>query len=423
MDDRQDSAAASAASAASAGPAASVTSVAVPVPGPGGGGRVRFAPRRPAGVRRWLAPWKDSRETPVLYHVVSRVVDRRKVLGRHEKEHFRRLMRAYEQFTGCRVLAYCVMGNHFHVLLEVPPRPDAGLAPESLDRNVFAHRLAGIYPAAKVAEVMKRLDVALEAVEAANGTAPVERLEALRVRATADIAGPFLDRMHDLSEFMKGLLQRFTRWFNRRHQRSGTLWEERFKSVIVEGGVASRTVAAYIDLNPVRAGLAEDPADYRWSSYGEAVGAGGATVGGLAARAGLVRALLCGNGAMADARRWKEVAGGYRGLMAHALRRKRGAAGEAAMAAGSDAAGAGAAGFDCELGMAAILARRVRYFTAGAVIGSRGFVELCFEQARWRFGARRKSGARRPRGTAAEAAGVLWSARDLRRGVDDASGK
>jgi len=54
-------------------------------------------------------------------------------------------------------------------------------------------------------------------------------------------------RMHDLSEFMKGLLIRFTRWFNRVHSRSGTLWEERFKSVIVESGVAARTMAAYID--------------------------------------------------------------------------------------------------------------------------------------------------------------------------------
>ena len=50
---------------------------------------------------------------------------------------------------------------------------------------------------------------------------------------------------------MKTLLQRFTRWFNRTHNRSGTLWEERYKSVIVESGIAARTMAAYIDLNPV----------------------------------------------------------------------------------------------------------------------------------------------------------------------------
>jgi len=45
-----------------------------------------------------------------------------------------------------------------------------------------------------------------------------------------------------------------SRWFNRPHNRSGTLWEERYKNVIVESGIAARTMAAYIDLNPVRAG-------------------------------------------------------------------------------------------------------------------------------------------------------------------------
>ena len=71
---------------------------------------------------------------------------------------------------------------------------------------------------------------------------------------------------------MKPLKQCFTRWFNREQDRRGTLWEERFKSVLVEDGHAARVMAAYIDLNPVRAGMVEHPKDYRWSSYGEAVG-------------------------------------------------------------------------------------------------------------------------------------------------------
>jgi hypothetical protein len=79
--------------------------------------------------------------------------------------------------------------------------------------------------------------------------------------AVAAIHRRFTYRMHDLSQFMKTVLQRFTRWFNREHERRGVLWEERFKSVIVESGVAARTIAAYIDLNPVRAGLVADPAD------------------------------------------------------------------------------------------------------------------------------------------------------------------
>ena len=84
----------------------------------------------------------------------------------------------------------------------------------------------------------------------------------------------FTNRMGDLSEFMKMLKWRFSCWFNKKHGRVGTLWESRFKSVLVEDGVAARTMAAYIDLNPVRAGMVSDPKDYRWCSYAEAVAGG-----------------------------------------------------------------------------------------------------------------------------------------------------
>ena len=85
------------------------------------------------------------------------------------------------------------------------------------------------------------------------------------ISQVAEIHARFTCRMHDPSQFMKELLIRFTRWFNRVHPRKGTLWEERFKSVIVECGVAARTIAAYIDLNPLRAGMVKDSADYRWT--------------------------------------------------------------------------------------------------------------------------------------------------------------
>jgi REP element-mobilizing transposase RayT len=67
---------------------------------------------------RWLAPWKDSQERPVIYHVINRVVDRRFAFGEDEKEQFRIYMRMYENFSGCRVLSYCVMCNHIHLLLQ-----------------------------------------------------------------------------------------------------------------------------------------------------------------------------------------------------------------------------------------------------------------------------------------------------------------
>lgn len=70
-----------------------------------------------------------------------------------------------------------------------------------------------------------------------------------------------------------------------------------------------------------------------------------------------------------------------------------------------------------DLDMAKMLRCRVRYFTDGAVIGSKGFVNDAFAAARDRFTERRKDGARRMRGSGKAAAGVLWSVRDLRIGV------
>ena len=220
---------------------------------------------------RWLAEWRHSEMKPVFYHSFSRIVDRRFVLGPDEKEKFRALMRIYEKFSGCRVTAYCLMDNHFHLLLEVPPAAVAGLTDAELLK-----RLSAIYNEAFVAGVATELAEARKQV--ADGLAE----EAVVVKR---IHERFTYRMHDLGEFMKGLLQRYTQWHNRKHSRTGRLWEDRFKSVIVEDGVAARTMAAYIDLNPVRAGMVQDPAEYRWSSYGEAIG-GGSKGHGSTARAG-----------------------------------------------------------------------------------------------------------------------------------------
>jgi hypothetical protein len=235
----------------------------------------------------------------------------------------------------------------------------------------------------------------------------------------AEIHARFTYRMHDLSEFMKTVLQRFTRWFNRTHNRTGTLWEERYKSVIVESGIAARTMAAYIDLNPVRAGMVSDPAEYRWSSYGEAVG-GGPKGNGKKAREGLVRACMSHQGAGFEADRWKEISRIYRRAMGLALGRK---SGKAVVEKGvsrpqmntAEALEAKENGTVLpDLGMAGMLRCRVRYFTDGAVIGSKAFVNEAFTGARERFSPRRRDGARKLRGSARPSANMLWSARDLR---------
>jgi REP element-mobilizing transposase RayT len=353
---------------------------------------------------RWLANWKDSSGKPVIYHCVSRVVDRRFVFAERECEAFRMYLRMYENFSGCRVLSYCVMSNHFHLLLEVPP-----MAEEGLSDGELLKRLSGLYSEAFVVGVAVELAEARRQVAegAAEESVVVERIHAR-----------FTYRMHDLSQFMKGLLIRFTRWFNRTHSRSGTLWEERFKSVIVESGVAARTMAAYIDLNPLRAGMVEDPADYRWSSYGEAIG-GGTKGNGKKAREGLVRACMSHQGAGFEAEKWKEVSRIYRRAMGLALGRKSGRAevGPSPMVTKNTEEMLASKGDESvlpDLGMAGLLRCRVRYFTDGAVIGSKEFVNEAFANARERFGAKRKDGARAMRGSGSAAKGLIWSVRDLR---------
>jgi hypothetical protein len=70
-----------------------------------------------------------------------------------------------------------------------------------------------------------------------------------------------------------------------------------------------------------------------------------------------------------------------------------------------------------DVAMSRMLRCRVRYFTDGAVIGSRGFVDEVFRLCRDRFGGKRKDGARKWRGSGAAAAGTLWSVRDLKKGI------
>ena len=67
---------------------------------------------------------------------------------------------------------------------------------------------------------------------------------------------------------MKEIKQGFSRYFNKKYNRRGTLWGERFKSLIVEDGLTLVNLLAYVDLNAVRAGIVKRPEEYRWCSLG-----------------------------------------------------------------------------------------------------------------------------------------------------------
>ena len=360
--------------------------------------------------RRLKAPDGAVSDT-AYYHCVSRVVNRDFVFGPAEKQAFVRFMRMYERFCGLRVVTYCVMSNHFHLLVGVPKKPE--VMPSDAQLVALVRESLGDLEAARLED-----DLAL--VERAGAAAASVAL------AQAAVRERYLRRMWDISLFMKTLKQRFTQWFNKVHQRRGTLWEDRFRSVLVESaGEPLRAMAAYIDLNPVRAGLVEDPKDYRWSGYGAAMGGDGTALAGLAELervedVGVAEELL-------EPRRAERARRTPRQVKRAVLERHR-----ALLYGRGEERGVGKDGRALRAGFTREAARqvvaeggrlpgsvylrcRVRYFTDGAVIGSRAFVNGVFGALRERFGATRKTGARRLRGLAREE--CLYALRDLKAGA------
>jgi putative transposase len=323
------------------------------------------------------------------FHVVSRVVDKRFIFNAKEKNHFRKWMRKLDAFSGVRVVTYCLMSNHFHLLLRVPDR-------ESM-------------PKLTVDSLLELLPVLYSDTQILGIRQEIEGAQATRDEGwLAQILERFECRRFDLSVFVRELKQRFTRWYNRENNRKGTLWEDRFKSVLVEGSEqALLTIAAYIDLNPIRAGMVTRPEDYRWCGYAEAV------AGKRLARRGLSAILEHTSHGVNRKVTWDYTAGVYRVLLFG-----KGIEREADAQTGTRAR----RGFsqdrieaeekrEGKLSIPEIIRCRVRYFCDGAVFGTVEFVNGIFEANRGRFGPTRKTGARKLRGGADW--GELRTLRDL----------
>ena len=298
----------------------------------------------------------------MTYHCMSRTVAGEHLFGDQEKEVLRKQIWRVADFCGVQVLTYCVMANHFHVLVRVTAQEKETVSDAELVRRfavLYPERGCGSLPYGCMAPEE------LAALLASEEEGKQEEAERWRARLLA--------RMGDVSEYVKTLKQRFTKWYNHTHHRFGTLWAERFRSVMAEdGSLAVRLMAAYIDLNPVRAGLVGDAKDYRWSGYGEAV------AGRVRAREGLVRA--AGDPKEVAAGDWKGALARYRvGLFlmgstsTEEIKRVEGEKGE--------------------LSATEQVRARVRYFTQGLVLGGKGFVDGCLRQY---MAERRLPGKRRP---------------------------
>ncbi len=169
-------------------------------------------------------------DEPTVYHVINRTALPGLPMGEDEKAFLLQMLQRLVSKYFIEIFGFCFMGNHFHLLLRTRPEseiPDALLA---------------------------------------------ERLRSLLGETAPDPSSPqgirLKSKLVSINPFIQELKQAFSRFYNKRHKRRGFFWGERYKSVIVEPGNTLLHCLAYIDLNPVRAGLVQKPQDYGWCSLG-----------------------------------------------------------------------------------------------------------------------------------------------------------
>ena len=330
------------------------------------------------------------------FHVMSRTCGGAVFWDDVEKEALRRVIWRLAEFCGLRVLTYCVMGNHFHLLLEVPDQ-----------KRWLEEQFGALSDAEGEAKLFRHLRV-LYSKAFVQGLQ--EEFAELRKRGSEGLVRWRLEllkrRFCNLPVFMQELKTRFTKWYNKRHKRKGTLWMDRFRSVLVEGkGNPLLAMAAYIDLNAVRAGMVVDPKDYRWCGYAEALG------GNKECQRGICRV----TGRNMGEKDWVKSGAreGYRQILFSVGREVKTADGKAVARRGVSAQQVeDVLVKKGKLSLGELVRTRVRHFTDGAVLGSKEFVNDYFSRNRQWFGPNRRDGARCLGRTAED----LYSLRDLRHG-------
>jgi len=169
-----------------------------------------------------------SDETAV-YHVMSRTALDGFPMGDIEKDFLLGLIKRFSRLYFTEIIGFCLMGNHFHLLTKMIP--ETKYSDEQIRK-----RYEAFYEDERVF---------------AGGQLPA-----------------FRAKYGSLSEFIREIKVGFARYYNKRYNRRGYFWGDRFKSVIVDKGETLVNCLAYIDLNPLRAGMVKRPEQYRWCSLG-----------------------------------------------------------------------------------------------------------------------------------------------------------
>ncbi|MDD7983555.1 transposase [Lentisphaera marina] len=171
------------------------------------------------------------------YHVMNRIAGEKNFypFDHKEKQMFIDLMNKYLKLYKIELLSYCIMSNHFHLVLYSPGR----ISTEEIKnrwQDFYGHS-KGHYHPEPLWESPKTIE-------------------------------QWGQRLSDVSDFMKVLQQSFTAWYNRTHNRRGHFWADRFKSVILGGGNSLLRCIKYVELNPLRADILDENNNYIYSSYG-----------------------------------------------------------------------------------------------------------------------------------------------------------
>ena len=166
-------------------------------------------------------------------------------MGDQEKEFFLLLLERLARGFFIDIHAFCILSNHFHIL--------------ATERNQAAREASRKYLLKRYKDIYGHENLPPPGAFDRDGTVIPDRDDGMdRLR----------DRLGSVSRFTQELKQSFGRWYNKRTDRKGFFWADRFKGIIVSLGEAQLACSAYIDLNPVRAGIVKMPEDYRWSSIG-----------------------------------------------------------------------------------------------------------------------------------------------------------
>ena len=166
---------------------------------------------------------------PSVYHIVSRTALQGLPIKDKDNDFLLGLIKKLSQLYFVDVLGFALLGNHFHLVIRMYPESDP-------TDDEIKERLQKYYG--------DELNV--------NGV----------------LISDYRKRLTNLGAYVKDIKQGFTRYFNKKYGRRGFFWGERFKSMIVQEGHTLVNMLAYIDLNPIRAGIAKKPEDYRWCSLG-----------------------------------------------------------------------------------------------------------------------------------------------------------